>query len=171
MGDDQESTDFGKCLEYIERKFNSTSESLMSVVVYGSLGGRVDQALHSIHQLYVTAQSNSQRKLYLTSEESMSFALEKGENIIHVPRAIFGITCGIIPVGGRSVISTLGLEWDVADWETSFGGRMSTSNHLKADTVVINTEEVVVFTVEVSADRLMSVDRLVSVAGALLEES
>jgi thiamine pyrophosphokinase len=43
-------------------------------------------------------------------------------------------------VGGPSRITTRGLEWDVTDWETRFGGRMSTSNHVLPETEVVEVE-------------------------------
>ncbi|KMU80988.1 hypothetical protein DIZ76_015713 [Coccidioides immitis] len=57
---------------------------------------------------------------------------------------------GIIPVGGPSVINTEGLEWDVHDWKTEFGGQFSTSNHIRADMVEIRTTAPVLFTVELA---------------------
>ena len=56
---------------------------------------------------------------------------------------------GIVPLGGSAKITTEGLEWDVRDWETRFGGRVSTSNHIRARKVVVWTDERVLFMVEV----------------------
>jgi thiamine pyrophosphokinase len=51
-------------------------------------------------------------------------------------------------MGKPAVISTKGLEWDVQEWRTEFGGRMSTSNHIVSDLVEIDTSDTVLFTVE-----------------------
>lgn len=122
------------------------------MIIVGGLGGRVDQALSLIHHLYLAAADKTLLRgdLFLVGSESMSFLLKKGVNRIHVPRgeAIFGKNVGILPVGKPAVISTKGLEWDVQEWGTEFGGRMSTSNHVVSDLVVIDTSETVVFTVE-----------------------
>lgn len=80
------------------------------------------------------------------------FLLAKGDNLIHLPREAFGPACGLIPVGAPSVITTNGLVWDVTDWETRFGGRVSTSNMLKEEVVRVSTKEPVLFTVEIQAD-------------------
>ena len=56
---------------------------------------------------------------------------------------------GILPLAGPAVISTEGLEWDVKDWETQFGGQVSTSNHVLPDTqvVTVQTDADVLFTI------------------------
>ena len=73
-----------------------------------------------------------------------------------LPQEVFGPSCGILPVGGRSVITTRGLVWDVEDWETKFGGKVSTSNVLREATVEVDTSETVVFTVQVKVENILS---------------
>lgn len=62
---------------------------------------------------------------------------------------LFDKYVGIIPVKEPSVITTRGLEWDVTDWATEFGGRMSTSNHVLPGTKVVEvaTAKDVLFTI------------------------
>lgn len=72
--------------------------------------------------------------------------------MVILPKEVFGPACGIIPVGEPNVITTKGLVWDVSDWETSFGGRMSTSNLLKEETVNVMAKELVLFTVEIKKE-------------------
>jgi thiamine pyrophosphokinase len=124
----------------------------LDVVMVGGLGGRVDQGLSLIHHLYLAARDKTLLRgdLFLVGSESVSFLLKKGVNRIHVPRneAIFGKNIGIVPMGKPAVISTKGLEWDVQEWRTEFGGRMSTSNHIVSDLVEIDTSDTVLFTVE-----------------------
>jgi thiamine pyrophosphokinase len=55
---------------------------------------------------------------------------------------------GIIPIIGPAFISTSGLEWDVRDWKTEIGGQLSTSNHIRADVITIETSAPVLFTAE-----------------------
>jgi thiamine pyrophosphokinase len=121
---DQYSTDFTKCLKYLNnhaaeiitsprrQKKNSSStspshlQSTLEIVILGGLGGRVDQAFSQIHHLYMMTQTQrelreSQEKgndaeskkvepvaggnLYLVSEESITFVLQEGRNIIYTP--------------------------------------------------------------------------------------
>jgi len=55
---------------------------------------------------------------------------------------------GIIPLKESSVLTTDGLEWDVADWPTESGGQVSTSNHVREDWVTIETSKDVLFTID-----------------------
>lgn len=66
------------------------------------------------------------------------------------PRTYLGENVGIIPLSGPAVINTTGLEWDVQDWKTEFSGQMSTSNHIRANVVNIETSIPVVFTAELA---------------------
>lgn len=123
---DQYSTDFTKCLKYLNTHAfeiiasprrprgsvsQSSSDSLLEVVILGGLGGRVDQAFSQIHHLYMMTETQRELReiqhstsdpkdhpggdktprlatggsLYLVSEESITFVLHKGRNIIHTP--------------------------------------------------------------------------------------
>lgn len=124
------------------------SESSPAIFVYNALGGRIDHAFHSIHQLYAFRT----RQLYLVSEDGLAFLLLKGQNLITLPKKAFGPACGIIPVDGPNVITTKGLVWDVSEWETRFGEKISTSNRLKEETVNVMAKEPVLFTVEINEE-------------------
>ncbi|KAK4161854.1 thiamine pyrophosphokinase [Cladorrhinum sp. PSN259] len=151
----QDSTDFGKSITYI-RQHRPGSD----IVAIGGLGGRVDQGLSQLHHLYIFQKDPEYKegRIYLFSGESLTFLL-KGGNILHriivrdgmegYEGEVFGKHVGILPVGEKSRITTKGLEWDVEDWETEFGGRVSTSNHLLPETrvVEVKTEKDVLFTV------------------------
>ncbi|KAL2014538.1 hypothetical protein VTN00DRAFT_2063 [Thermoascus crustaceus] len=143
----------------------------LDVVILGGLGGRVDQAFSQIHHLYAMSQSSSESPgdLYLVSEESISFVLQKGKNTIHTPGArrhpqphsshqdpdeeekyYLEENIGILPIAGPAVITTHGFEWDVRDWRTEMGGQISTSNHIRADVVGVETTVPVLFTAELA---------------------
>jgi thiamine pyrophosphokinase len=145
---DQESTDFQKCLKWIRKrtaqpKVSGAGEDLptqVDVVAIGGLGGRVDQGFSGIHHLYL-AQDDPELldgQIYLLSEQSLSFVLGAGQNVIHVDRDTFNENVGIIPVLGPAIITTKGLEWDVENWKTEFGGQISTSNHIRSDKLEIS---------------------------------
>ncbi|KAF3904855.1 hypothetical protein ABW20_dc0106050 [Dactylellina cionopaga] len=153
----------------------------LDVVAYGATGGRVDQVFHAIDQLFrashqvsaadgdegdgsnsnsnysnnnnTTSDASSRRKLTLISDESVTFMLERGKNIVDTPLKLFGKTCGLIPVAGPSVITTEGFEWDLSNTETRFGGMVSTSNHLLKDRVEVVTTELLLFTMEIRKAR------------------
>ncbi|TPX10290.1 uncharacterized protein E0L32_008695 [Thyridium curvatum] len=137
---DQYSTDFTKAVRHIR-----TTQKPSSIVALGGLGGRVDQGLSQLHHLFLFQQDAeySQGRFYLLSDESLTFVLKTGKHRIHVrgsSRQVFGKHVGIIPLRGKSIISTKGLEWDVTDWTTEIGGQLSTSNHILPETSVVEVE-------------------------------
>ncbi|KAJ5145701.1 thiamine pyrophosphokinase eukaryotic [Penicillium bovifimosum] len=226
---DQYSTDFTKCLNYlntraaeiiasprnakIPAKPNTnggptaeSDESHLEIVILGGLGGRVDQAFSQVHHLYMMTQKQRSIRngesaedkdskggggnLYLVSEESITFIIQTGRNIIHTPATrradmevsekgtrkrkrgtggkelgeeedeeeeqesereyFFEENIGIIPLSAPAKITTHGFEWDVEDWHTEIGGQVSTSNHIRADKVEVETSVPVLFTVELA---------------------
>ncbi|KAI3330385.1 thiamine pyrophosphokinase [Ustulina deusta] len=149
---EQDSTDFAKAV----RLARSESRG-RDIVCMGGLGGRVDQGLSQLHHLYLFQQSPTYAdgRMYLVSGESMSFVLKGGTRhrirvrepdikVTDASRRVsgdpFAKHVGIVPVGEPAVISTKGLEWDVQDWDTAFGTRMSTSNHVLPETEVVEVQ-------------------------------
>ncbi|KAK6343521.1 hypothetical protein TWF730_011111 [Orbilia blumenaviensis] len=150
----------------------------LDIVAYSATGGRMDQTFHAIDQLFqadhrlngdkeegsgeseglgsqhTSSSTNTiRRKLVLMSDESVTFLLSRGRNVIKTPLEAFGKTCGLIPVAGASVITTKGLEWDLDAAETKFGGMVSTSNHLTRGEVEVVTTEPLLFTMEMRKAR------------------
>lgn len=125
----------------------------VDVALFGGLGGRADQAFSQLHHLYTLSNEKSSPwdgDIYLITTESIIFLLEKGLNKIYAPLGthFFTENVGIIPIGRPSIITTHGLEWDVTEWPTEFGGQISTSNHIKEKIIEIETLERVLFTLE-----------------------
>lgn len=124
----------------------------MHAVIVGGIGGRFDQAFSQLHHLYTASKELMlpDGQIFLVNPQSICFLLEKGLNRITTPLGpgLFAENIGIIPIGRPSVISTKGLEWDVTDWHTEFGGQMSTSNHIKSEIIEVDTSERVLFTIE-----------------------
>ncbi|KAI4131762.1 MAG: hypothetical protein LQ347_002851 [Umbilicaria vellea] len=157
---DQYSTDFAKCLKHIRGlalhppASNPAIHHPLDVAVIGGLGGRADQAFSQIHHLYAASQDPALASgdVYLLTGESVVFLLRRGKNLIRTPLGpgLLAENVGIIPIAGPAVITTRGLEWDVEDWPTEFGVQVSTSNHVKAGVVEVETTERVLFTVEVA---------------------
>ncbi|KAK0723472.1 thiamine pyrophosphokinase [Lasiosphaeria miniovina] len=155
---DQYSTDFGKAVAHTREHFCSLEPARpLDIVAVGGLGGRVDQGLSQVHHLYLfqTHPRYEDGRLYLFSGESLTFLLKAGHHRIRVRDGpageadVFDKYVGILPVKEPSRITTKGLEWDVKDWETEFGGHLSTSNHVLPETqaVEVYTTKDVVFTI------------------------
>ncbi|RAK89919.1 thiamine pyrophosphokinase [Aspergillus costaricaensis CBS 115574] len=194
---DDYSTDFTKALRYIRANtaeiLSSSSSSTthqqykesdsLSILILGGLGGRVDQAFSQIHHLYSNStipssssstegdrkegKNGNEGALYLVSEESITFILHPGKNVIRTPgvkRADLSVSTtsgeeeeylleenvGIIPLSGPERITTKGFQWDVESWETEIGGQISTSNHIRAEEVEVSAGGAVLFTVELA---------------------
>ncbi|KAF9954291.1 hypothetical protein BGZ65_004139 [Modicella reniformis] len=148
----QETTDFMKCIELVDRESSSFTssesqqQSNLSVVALGGSGGRFDQSMSNIHYLYVL---NRERNATLITDESIVIVLDAGKHEITCNLDIEGPTCGIIPIGSsEAIVTTTGLKWDVKDWKTSFGTQISTSNALVESHVTIETNASVVWTTE-----------------------
>lgn len=166
---DQDSTDFQKGLKWIRKhsaqpNVSGVEEDLpaqVDVVAIGGLGGRVDQGFSGIHHLFLAQDDPGllDGRIYLLSEQSLSFVLGAGQNVIHVDRDTFNENVGIIPVLGPAVITTKGLEWDVENWKTEFGGQISTSNHIRSDKLEICFEgKRPLFTLELGNRLALSTD-------------
>ena len=79
------------------------------VLVVGDTGGRIDQAFSLFNYLYHHIDSS----VFLYTGEGISFLLKQGENILHLQKDIFGENCGIIPLLGKTIMTTKGLEWNL----------------------------------------------------------
>jgi len=145
-----------------------SDEAFTDVVIFGMLTGRVDQALGLFHEMYCEVKRADRLRLWLFSDQSCSFLLRPGKHNIcpetdakdlppgkahvkaHTRVQKFTGKCGILPLYGPSRISTNGLQWDVENWETQMGGRVSTSNqivNLKHGVEIVTTHTVL-FTIE-----------------------
>lgn len=149
---DQYSTDFGKGIN----KVLAHKPHVRDILVLGSVGGRVDQGIGLLHELYREQKfRHPDVRFWLFSEASVSVMLVPGTTVLHTSLAGGLITrnIGILPIYGPAVISTQGLEWDVERWETEMGGQVSSSNHIVEDRVSVTTNREVLFTVERAVGR------------------
>ncbi|KAI9850712.1 MAG: hypothetical protein M1838_005203 [Thelocarpon superellum] len=150
---DQYSTDLTKCLKYIELHAAATIQAYnldrsaeradaLDVVIVGSMGKRLDQGFATLQGLIKASQGTTPyiNQIFLLSPENITFMLRAGMNRISTPLAdlVLAESIGVLPLGGPATITTRGLEWDVLNWTTQFGGQVSTSNHVHADVVHID---------------------------------
>ena len=145
---DQYSTDFGKAIKVTLKE----QPLVRHFLVLGTIAGRLDQGIGLLGEMYREQHSTEHPgiHLWLFSESSISFILDKGKTVIHTPlkEGLITQNIGILPVYGPAHITTRGLEWDVEDWPTRMGGQVSTSNHIVEDQITIETDTEVLFTVE-----------------------
>ncbi|CAO3674571.1 unnamed protein product [Umbelopsis ramanniana] len=151
---DQYSTDFMKCISLLRKKETSDENEhgiKYDIVAFPALGGRFDQTIASINQLYFL-KDEIDRQTLLVSDENLTILLDEGKHRIECNRQVEGPTCGIMPLGGPIVLTTRGLRWNLTDYPCHFGGMVSTSNLLAEDIVEIETDKPVVWTVELKDD-------------------
>ncbi|UZJ55159.1 hypothetical protein CBS101457_004479 [Exobasidium rhododendri] len=100
------------------------------------------------------------KRAWVLSENSLVWILSKASRCCEELQGRFGPTCGLIPFasqvhGGDDTgprIWTKGLEWDLDGRRSAIGNFLSTSNHLKEDTIRVTTEAEIIFTLEVRED-------------------
>ena len=133
-----------------------TKEPTVYVYILSGIGGRFDQTVHSISQLYSFNNTCPYLQLFFVTNSDVIFLLKKGKNYIHYPSKDSFHTkkvpvCGLLPLGTPSVLlSTLGLKYDVTNWESSIGGNVSSSNGVCGTTgVIVETTGDIVMNVEV----------------------
>jgi thiamine pyrophosphokinase len=100
------------------------------VVVLGAFGGRFDQEMQNMSQLY--RWTPVFRQLIMVSEHCLACLVGAGRTVLRPAWPWEGPVCGLIPLG-RPVASltTHGLHWDVADWPTAMDGNVSSSNRVE----------------------------------------
>lgn len=141
---DQYSTDFMKAMNQSHRRFGAGK---LNFYAFNALGGRIDHCWHSYLCLSLAAQKGD--FLALISNENVTFFVPEGAHTLATPRAVLDECCGYAPIEGESSVTTRGLEWDVQDYAVSFATRLSTSNHLQADEVYVETDKPLMFTVNI----------------------
>ena len=137
--EDQDSTDLDKCLRQVALRAADPADARVAaaggaravrVIVFGAFGGRLDQEAQNLNALFAWRASFAQ--ITLLSAECVAALLPAGRSLLRVAAPFEGPTCGLLPLGAPvERLSTRGLHWDVTDWATSFGGRVSTSNRVE----------------------------------------
>lgn len=126
---------------------NSKNLKNLKIFVLGGIGGRFDQTLSTINQIYKFSIDRSNLNFIILNPEhtELILLLNKGINLIDYPRLsnekeieIFGFNIiksrtnlrniGVLPILKDSVISTKGLKWDVENWSSSITSKLSSSN-------------------------------------------
>ncbi|PCH42259.1 thiamine pyrophosphokinase [Wolfiporia cocos MD-104 SS10] len=153
---DQYSTDLMKCIHALEEHETATGSNTLELIILGGLSGRLDQTVHTLSLLHKLRKGK--RRIYVASDDNVAWVLGEGEHSIEINHAVFGPTCGLLPVGiDATVLSTTGLRWNLADTHSSFDTVVSTSNHFVPEerTVWIKTTKPVWWTMEVRAEGLL----------------
>lgn len=135
----QYSTDLQKCFQALDDREKEEGKGKYQAVIYGGLGGRLDQSVHSLHVLWQLAPTvpvetlvtepqeegkppprgsvlEKRERTVIVADGCVTCLLPQGEHVLWHDRSVFGISCGILPLGtGASGVHvhTSGLEWDL----------------------------------------------------------
>ena len=142
---------------------NKKDQSLLPVHLYilSALGGRFDQTIHSISQLYKLNETDLHLRLLFITEYDVVFVLSRGANFVsYKSKSVFSSslvpTCGLLPLGSSQVtINSYGLKYDVYDWESSMTTQVSSSNGLSGTKgVVVRILDPLVMNIEIDSSRV-----------------
>ena len=108
----------------------------INVLAIGAIGGRFDQTINAITELY-----NARRRVsegvslyFLTSTDMILLVPKDGTSIEYGSDDSFRDTlignCGLLPMGNKVTLrKTYGLKWDVSNWPSSIESGMVSSNN------------------------------------------
>ncbi|GMH03940.1 hypothetical protein Nepgr_005779 [Nepenthes gracilis] len=144
---DQETTDLHKCVSYIEDFTGELEKSNVCILVAGALGGRFDHEAGNINVLY----RFSAMRIILLSNDCLIHVLPRThDHKIHIQSSVVGPHCGLVPIGmPSSRTTTTGLKWNLTDTEMKFGGLVSTSNIVSGDTVTVQSDSDLLWTISI----------------------
>lgn len=154
--DDQDTNDLQKCINYI----SSFTEPGHFILVFGGLGGRLDQELASLNVMH----QFQQYRIIFFNERSVMTSLGPGSHRLKLPDSYFRreAKCGFMPLAGPSVVTTSGFRWNLQGQgkhgvlaakismalEMRIGGLISSSNIAVDYEAKIETSAPLVFTLE-----------------------
>ncbi|KAI5967908.1 THI80 [Candida margitis] len=124
--------------EIWENEIGGTSNIQIHVYALSVIGGRFDQTIQSINQLYILHQKEPNLHVFFITNDDLIFLLYKGVNYVSYPnRAIFckdtssPPLCGLLPLGDKPVVlNSFGFRYDVKNWVTQIMGKISSSNRV-----------------------------------------
>jgi thiamine pyrophosphokinase len=130
----QNDTDVEKCLKFvIKKKFSE-------VILLGVTGDRLD---HTICNLGIVLKFYKQIKIFLAAEDSFLIPADKSIIFKSVP----GETISIYAFDKKTIITSIGLKYQLKNTALPFGIRESTSNVSTSSTVKLSVKGGIIFIV------------------------
>lgn len=150
-----------RLVEKIPKPESDNNPIPVHLYILSALGGRFDQTVHSISQLYKLNETDPHLRLLFITEYDVVFVLSRGTNYIsYKSKAVFSSssvpTCGLLPLGSSQVtIDSDGLKYDVHNWESSMTTQVSSSNGLSGTKgVVVRILDPLVMNIEIDSSRV-----------------
>ncbi|KAG4086494.1 thiamine pyrophosphokinase [Neocallimastix lanati (nom. inval.)] len=149
---DQDYTDFQKSLMFLNSLEGDESFEKNDTYVLGALNGRFDHTISNLSTLYKIPLN---KHVYLISNESVVFLLNRGNHKIYCFPKYEGPTCGLLPVGVTEAnVMTLGLKWNLdGSFPLSFNTIISSSNAFEnpdqeINEVIVDTDQPLYWSIE-----------------------
>ncbi|CAL9728933.1 thiamine pyrophosphokinase [Monosporozyma unispora] len=143
-----------------EIKSVTTIPSINLVVING-IGGRFDQTIHSITQLYNLKQKDPYFQMSFITNTDIIILISKNGTILEFDpnfrKQCIG-NCGLLPIGEPTIIiETIGLKWDVKNWDTSIStGKVSSNNRfVGGNKCYFHVEDDLVLNIEIFLDKVI----------------
>ena len=111
------------------------SDGRPTIIMLGSLDGRVD---HTLQNINMCLRFHQRARLLLVSDESVCEVLPARPTLLELDRAREGDTCGLMPLGAEvTVTRTEGLVYPCTGLTLGWGALLSTSNKVAAATAEV----------------------------------
>ncbi|SMN18352.1 similar to Saccharomyces cerevisiae YOR143C THI80 Thiamine pyrophosphokinase, phosphorylates thiamine to produce the coenzyme thiamine pyrophosphate (thiamine diphosphate) [Maudiozyma saulgeensis] len=148
------------------RQEHSKLPQRVDVLALGAIGGRFDQTINSITELYNARRDNPEMTLnFLTDTDIIMLVPKEGTSIEYnndsTSNRIFRDhvlgNCGLLPIGEEVILTqTYGLKWDIINWPSSIrSGRVSSNNRFASrDKCYIQSDRDIVMNIEYYPDKL-----------------
>ena len=158
---DQDLTDFTKALHEIPKHVNNFQD-IERVYAFTEYSGRLDQIFGLFETLFHARNIQNLPPVHLISSNSTDWLLQPGIHTINLQayktdnlkngptQELKDSHCGLIPLGEPCTkVKTSGLKWNLDGNNTlAFGTLVSTSNGFVGNTVTIETETPLIWTME-----------------------
>ncbi len=119
---DKDETDLELALRY------SVEQGATEIVVWGALGGRLDQTMANVLLLTLPELGGVDVRIVARAGKETAFLVREAATITGQP----GDTVSLIPLGGNAVgVTTDGLKWELHHEDLHFGPARGVSNVLK----------------------------------------
>ena len=138
---------------------HAAAHKSQTVNVAGGIGGRFDQTIQLINQMYTMKEEYPWLQLVFFTSQDVIFMAPQGVTYVsYSHRTIFNTKeimpkCGLLPFGKKTILNSKGLLYDVEDWPSEIGGAVSSSNAICGiDGFTVETTESIVINIEVSRE-------------------
>ncbi|VDD90305.1 unnamed protein product [Enterobius vermicularis] len=153
---DQDYPDIWKALKLMANTINQKNLKIEHLVILGGLSGRIDHTLSSFDAL-LRFHSICDCPVFIIDDINLVTLLHKGTTVIYLDNHepyLTGIA-GFMPLCQKpTTVTSVGFKWNLENASLEYGGCISVSNKIEADTVCFQTNAPLIFSLELSKNVL-----------------